>query len=378
MEISNNSVNPNRNSDRDTPENIEWELSDLADAIAAEIDRAQDTLSLKSYARGLSFAIKKLSLDIEVKARRTAEGKFLFRTVDPDETSATVLKLDFSQVFQNQLTDVRKSLDRDTSIGELAFLKDISPDEINALNTVGIYSSDDLDRYSQTTQMLTELSRKTSIKEDKIRMWRGLPFITEIKPEKGFSGSIAVIEGGNFGTQANTNNPILFQQHPVKIIDWRDTRLTVEMPSGVRGRGLVVVRIGDRISNTMSWEAIAAIDLCVRDITISPSPPIEGEEILVKAILINQGNMDSGNFKVQWQIDEKKPKLKSHGSLRSHQHSEESNISCILKLKAGSHRIRFTADPEGKVSDINPTNNTFIKEFVVEARKPLQNIPSGG
>ena len=29
--------------------NQEWQLSDFVDAIAAEVDRAEDTLSLKSY-----------------------------------------------------------------------------------------------------------------------------------------------------------------------------------------------------------------------------------------------------------------------------------------------------------------------------------------
>ena len=368
METSNDSVN--NNSNNQTPDNIEWELSDLADAIAAEIDRAQDTLSLKSYARGLSFVIKKLSLDIEVKARRTEEGNFLFRTVDADETSATVLKLDFAQVFQSQLTDVRKPLDDNNlsmpSVGELEFLTNIFSDEIKALKAFGIYSVDDLERYPQTPQMLAELSLKTGIEEYKIRMWRQLPFIKEFKPASGFPGSIVVIEGGNLGSPDDSTKQAIFQEKLAKIIDWRDTRLTVEMPLKVSGAGFVMVRLGDKITNTIAWEA-TTIDLCVSDIIISPSQPIQGDEILVKAVLINQGTINSGDFKVQWQIDSRKPRIQRHGPLRSQQVSEEKNISYTLKLKAGSHRIRFTADPEGKVSDIEQTNNTFIKEFVVAA-----------
>jgi hypothetical protein len=87
--VNSESANPNKNND----ENLEWQLSELVDLIAAEVDRAADTLSLKSYARGASFAVKKLSLDLEVKVRRTADGKLLFRTVSDDKTSSTVLKL---------------------------------------------------------------------------------------------------------------------------------------------------------------------------------------------------------------------------------------------------------------------------------------------
>ncbi|HEY9653133.1 MAG TPA: hypothetical protein V6C95_20920, partial [Coleofasciculaceae cyanobacterium] len=67
-----------------TIDNQEWQLADFVDAIAAEIDHAEDTLSLKSYARGMSFAIKQLSLDLEVTVRRDTNGRILFRTVDPN------------------------------------------------------------------------------------------------------------------------------------------------------------------------------------------------------------------------------------------------------------------------------------------------------
>ncbi len=166
----------------DATENLEWELSDLVDAIAAEIDEAQDTLSLKSYSRGLSFSIKKLSLNIEVRVRRTADRKLLFRTIDSNETSATVLKLDFDQVLQSQLTDVRKSFDEKLSDGSIAIsttsLEDTDPfsniadKERRALEILGIRSIDDLKRYPNTSQIISEISRKTKIEASKIQNWR--------------------------------------------------------------------------------------------------------------------------------------------------------------------------------------------------------------
>src|SRR5919199_6376446 len=94
--------------DEDGVTNAEWQLADLVDAVAAEIDHAEDTLSLKSFARGMAFAIKQLSLDLEVTVRRADDGRILFRTVDPGETSPTLLKLAFPQVIQSQLEAVRQ------------------------------------------------------------------------------------------------------------------------------------------------------------------------------------------------------------------------------------------------------------------------------
>lgn len=364
----------------DTFENVEWELADLVDAIAAEIDRAQDTLSLKSYARGVSFAIKKLSLDIEVKARRTSDGKLLFRTVNADQTSGTVLKLDFAQVLQNQLQGVRKPLDGDISVAglsgvELTDLPDISTNDIQAFRTVGIYSVDDLERYTQTPKMIAELSRKTGIQEHRIRMWRQLPFITEVKLDSSTPDRTVIrIKGGNFGSQPQLNSEVFFQQKPTKIIAGGDTWLTVEMPPEVSGTGLLWAKIGEQFTNTISWkltpvdlEALEAttIDLWVRDIIVSPANPIEGQEIEVTADLINQGNIDSGFFEVQWEIDGQKQETQLHGLLRSQQKSEDSTIRRQFKLNAGEHIIRFTVDPKSNLPDINKTKGTISKQIVV-------------
>jgi len=90
--------------------NTEWRLADMVDAIAAEIDRAEDTLALKSYARGMSFAIKQLSLDLQVAVRRDSDGNIKFRTAEPNATGSTTLKLDFAQILQNQLSVIDVNL----------------------------------------------------------------------------------------------------------------------------------------------------------------------------------------------------------------------------------------------------------------------------
>jgi peptide/nickel transport system substrate-binding protein len=369
--VSPESANPNKNND----ENLEWQLSELVDSIAAEVDRAADTLSLKSYARGASFAVKKLSLDLEVKVRRTADGKLLFRTVSDDKTSSTVLKLDFDRVLQNQLINARKPLDGGVSVAgfsvsELEDLPGITAEEMTDLGTVSIHSVDDLERYTQTPIMLAEVSRQTRIAEHRIRMWRQLPFIREVKPASAPGGTIVAIEGGNFGDRSQPNDGVWFQQKPAKIIDWRANRLTVEMPSDVRGAGLLVARIGDEITNLVSWEA-TVVDLSVRNLAIEPSQPVEGEEIVVTADLINQGNMDSEAFEVQWEVDGEKQELQPHGLLRSQQQSQESCIRRRFQLGAGSHILRFTTNPDSQRADINPTNDTFSKEVIVKTLHKL-------
>jgi len=386
-------------------ENVEWQLAELVDTIAAEIDHAQDTLSLKSYARGLSFAIKKLSLDLEVKVRRTSDGKLLFRTVDTQQTSTTVIKLDFAQVLQSQLTTVRKPLDGGLSVASsvgLDILPEMTADNLTALRLISIYSMEDLERCTQTPQMIAELSRKTQIEEYRIRQWRQLPFITLVKPENSSSSHrIFTIEGGNFGNQPVQDSEVWFQQTQLKIIDGSNTWLRVEMPSMLNHTGILWVKIGDWLSNivrvilepkqldstldlpttvedqpmTMTTDSFptrspspTSCDLVVRDLIITPSNPQEGETIEVVADLINQGNKDSGFFEVQWEIDGEKQDVQLHGLLRAHQQSKDNTVCRQLKLNTGSHLIRFTIDPEGKLCDINKTKVTFSKQILIKSK----------
>ncbi|NEO18662.1 ABC transporter substrate-binding protein [Moorena sp. SIO4A5] len=356
----------NTNSDKD--ENTEWQLAEMVDAIAAEIDRAEDTLSLKSYARGKSMAIKQLKLDIEVKLRRTSDGKILFRTTDPGENSATIIKLDFAQVLESQLQGVRKQLDQPISTRPLATLPGITEAEIKQLNGIGIYSVNDLEGYTQTAAMVAELSRKTGIADSRIRIWRQLPFLSEVKPAKGLPGSQVVIEGDNFGDR-DPNAAVLFQGQPAQILEWSKSRLIVTMPE-VTGSGVLFVVIDGQTTNLLSWEAIS-VDLRVRNITIIPDQPSAGELITIEADLINQGNSSSDAFEVQWTVDNKPQPIQSHGPLQPNQRSQDSSIRRQLRLEAGSHTIRFTADPNHKHLDLNRANSTFTRQIEVKGLNQL-------
>ncbi|WP_424102092.1 ABC transporter substrate-binding protein [Moorena producens] len=352
-----------------TEDNQEWQLAELVDAIASEIDHAADTLSLKSYARGKSLAIKQLNLDLEVTVRRGQDGEIWFRTVvDPKENGATVLKLDFTQVLQSQLDGLRKPLDRPVDNRPLATLPDITDAEIKQLNAIAIYSVDDLERYTQTPAMIAEVSRKTDIPDPRIRMWRQLPFLTEVKPAKSPPGSSVVIEGGNFGSVPSPDALVLFQGQPAKIITWSESRLSVIMPQ-VRGVGVLFAVIDGQTTNTLPWEA-TTIDLLVRDITLNPPLPVAGDLITLEADLINQGSSPTGSFQVEWTINNLSD-LSPHGTLQPNQRSQDSSIRHQLRFKAGFHIIRFTADPQQQLPDINPSKSTFTKKIWVKSRQEL-------
>ena len=352
--------------------NTEWQLADMVDAIAAEIDHAEDTLALKSYARGMSFSIRQLSLDLQVAVRRDDLGHVKFRTAEPNSTGTTTLKLDFAQLLKSQLGDDRRKLEQNIDrrpVDALGF----TSEEVRALNAISIYSIDDLYRYTQTAAMIGEVSRKTRIDDARLRQVLGLPYLEALKPARGLPGSIILLEGGNFGAVRPSQASVYFQGVAVSIVAWSNARIQVQIPANATGSGVIFLVINDQISNTIDWEVLT-VDLIVKDITITPSNPKANDEITLTASLANKGSGEASAFTVQWSIDGQKQTPQPHGVLPPNQASQESSLVWKIRLRAGEHQLSFTADPDQKLADVDRANSTFTKTITVAAAQTSVNL----
>jgi peptide/nickel transport system substrate-binding protein len=349
--------------------NTEWQLADMVDAIAAEIDHAEDTLALKSYARGMLFSIQKLSLDLQVAVRRDNNGQIKFRTAEPNSTGTTTIKLDFAQLLKSQLGDDRRKLEQNIDRRPLDAIGLIS-EEIRALNAIAIYSIDDLHRYTQTAAMIGEVSRKTNIYDARLRQVLGLPYLEALKPDRGLPGSIILLEGGNFGAVQPSQASIYFQGVTLPIVAWSNARIKLQIPTKATGNGVIFLAINDQISNTIDWQVLT-VDLIVKDIMITPSSPQENDEITLTANLVNQGSGSANAFAVQWSIDGEVQKPQPHGILPPGQASQESSLVLKTRLPAGDHSFSFTADPDQQLAEIDRANSTFTTQIIVATAQTI-------
>ena len=352
-------------------ENVEWQLADLVDAISAEVDRAEDTLALKSYARKVSFAIKKIAIDLEVTMRRAPDGRLFFRSLTEPTNTSTLLKLDFAQVLESQMAGLRRPQEDTTTSAPLSTLPGITAEDIKALNSIAIYSVDDLLRYTRTASMLAEVSRKTLIAETRLRAWRGEPFVSELKPAQGAPGSTVVIEGGNFGLVKPADTLVMFHGKEANILTWSNTRLTVEVPEDVAGVGVIFAVIGARPTNVLSW-ASTVMDLRVDDVLVTD--PVAGEPFPVEAVLLNRGRGATPAFSVQWVVDSAAEPAQPHGVLQPDQRSSESTTRRELTLDAGLHTVRFLADPEGALPLLDRAGLDYSRTFEV---RPVRSMAMG-
>jgi hypothetical protein len=252
-------------------ENVEWRLADFIDAIAAEVDRAQDTLALKSKVRGLSVSLKGLALDVAVDARMDSVGQLFFRTVEAGRASSTVLKLDFEEILQGQVEEIVAPVEPGGL--PLETLPGITAAEIETLRGFSIRTVEVLQSFVRTPGDLVELSRKGGIPEAHLRRWLGLPFLSGIVPATAPPGAQVAIEGGNLGAQ-DPGDAVYFQSTAAEILSWSGSRIVVRVPPGAVS-GAVYARLDGALSNVLRWEAVPRVEP-VRLLAIAPAAAAAG------------------------------------------------------------------------------------------------------
>ena len=263
-------------------ENVEWTLADFVDAIAAEVDRAQDTLLLKAQARGLSVGLKGLDLDVAVNIRMSPEGQVYFRTVEAGTPSSTVLKLDLEEVLQSQVEEVRSPavpLDGQP----IETLPGITQTEIDALVALSITTVEGLLLFAKTPAMLRDLTRKSGIAEVRLRMWLGFPYLSKLTPPKGAAGQETVIEGGNLGAR-DAQDAVFFPGQQAEILSWSASRIVVKVPAGAVS-GTVYARIDGALTNLLPWEPAPAAP------PPPPPPPPPVDDFAVTSVTPNRGTV---------------------------------------------------------------------------------------
>ncbi|MBD2458332.1 hypothetical protein H6G80_30230 [Nostoc sp. FACHB-87] len=123
--------------------NRSWNLETFLDSLIYELDKAQDTLSVKGMNRKLTYTVKDVSLDLQIFPEFDGET-VRFITAQPGETGASKVTFQLGSIRDHQIQEVaRKPLTRnDISLEEVP----LPEPEKKELKKLGIRSAEDLRR----------------------------------------------------------------------------------------------------------------------------------------------------------------------------------------------------------------------------------------
>lgn len=128
-------------------------VEDFLQSLTAQLDRAQDTLALKVKAgRPLTWALKDLSLDLQVFVEVDPGGRVLLRSAGPNEAGASTLHINLTSITRPMVEENTFHFQDDhdpRSIDDLRSAADLDEADHRKLEMLGIRTVGQLQNLSQ-------------------------------------------------------------------------------------------------------------------------------------------------------------------------------------------------------------------------------------
>lgn len=158
-------------------------VEDFINAITAQLDRVQDALRLKAVNRPLTYALKDLSLDLQIFVELDPQGGVRFRTSGPNETGASTVRLSFTTITKPMIEEntISLAMTRSPLLEEIG----LDEEERKRLEQIGVRNAAQLQRLGDSTGARS-VSRLSGIPMERLReaLGNSRPRVTQVKPEK--------------------------------------------------------------------------------------------------------------------------------------------------------------------------------------------------
>ncbi|MCB0571537.1 MAG: hypothetical protein KDC66_17325, partial [Phaeodactylibacter sp.] len=234
--------------------NRAWNLEAFLDSFILELDKARETLALKGMSQPLTYAVKEVSLDLNLFPEYNGRD-VKFTTAGPGEEGASRISIQLGSISDRQIRQTTKK-----PIGEddipIEAIEELDQDAKQTLRQVGISSIKDVEQLERQNvklekvpkikekmgdyQNLAErlkrirkgyLSHTQSLKEKAER--EGLqPRITRALLKEEGADKVITLEGDNLLITGNFQARALINQQEVEIIGGNERHLKLRVAAG--------------------------------------------------------------------------------------------------------------------------------------------------
>ncbi len=138
--------------------NKSWNLESFLDSLIVELDKARETLAVKAINKPLTYAVKDLSLEMQLFPR--FDGREVqFVTAEPGQTGASKIAIQLGSITDQQ---VRKTTKNPISKDDVSFdiIEEMDEDTKESLRKIGVTSVNDLAAVERKNVDLEKVSKK--------------------------------------------------------------------------------------------------------------------------------------------------------------------------------------------------------------------------
>lgn len=223
-----------------------WELESFLDSLILELDKAQDTLSVKGLTRKLTYTVKDVSVDLHVFPRYE-QGHLRFAVARPGEEGASRIAFQLGSITDRQITETTNEpiSTEDVTIEEVEGLDREVKDE---LKRIGVTSARDVERLERRNIDLgAVVERKTggrtqvdysdlASRINNARRGKHAPRVDGLSVEPASDGRLAVtLSGSNLAPlERHDAFPVaVVNDNETRIVEANDARMIIEVDEDV-------------------------------------------------------------------------------------------------------------------------------------------------
>lgn len=212
-----------------TRETKPWNLEQFLDSLILELDKAQDTLSLKGLTRKLTYTVKDVALDLNIFPV-LEDGKVKFQMVKPGETGGSRISFQLGSITDRQIRESTNEPPNNDDL-ELDTLDGVDDDVKESLRKVGVSSSRDLEKLSRRNVNLEKVMKEKNGSGksidygnlanliNKARRRKLSPELSTLSAQEGEDTVDLKLRGRNFVVQQSANYPAaLVNNQPAEVI----------------------------------------------------------------------------------------------------------------------------------------------------------------
>lgn len=220
-----------------------WNLENFLDSLILELDKAQDTLSLKGVTRKLTYTVKDVAFDLHLFPSYE-NGKLKFQMAKPGEEGGSRISFQLGSITDRQ---IRESGNEPITRDDISIdnLEGVDDDVKDSLRKVGVHSARDLERMDQRNVNVERAVENKTQGEKKldygnlanmINKARRRKFAPQLSAAQGVPGAEGLdlkLRGNNFVLPGagDTRFPIaLLNGEPVQVVTATPDSLHIKVP----------------------------------------------------------------------------------------------------------------------------------------------------
>ena len=233
-----------------------WNLEQFLDSLILELDKAQDTLSLKGLTRKLTYTVKDVALDLNIFPVLDGDN-VRFKMAKPGDTGGSRISFQLGSITDRQ---IRENVNEPPSKDDISLdsLDDVDDEVKKSLRKVGITSTRDLEKMDKRNVNLEKVVKeKTGGKKglnysnlanliNKARRRKLSPQLSSLLASDESDSVELRLKGRNFVLQQSSDYPVAAinnQRAEVIHADAEELRLKVPRAMIKSGSNALVVAL---------------------------------------------------------------------------------------------------------------------------------------